>query len=311
MSEIRLQWSAIAGAKTYEVQVSPNGDFQNNLVSLGSEAQSVTGTQYAPKSSLQPQAYFWRVRPKDDASSVHPGAWSSTGTFTLDVAPAPTQLTPGVDVTTADTPPTISQPSLSWRGSSRASYYELNIGTDQNFSPGTFDAAPHNMVATVAVPPKAEAGLARSIPRAFPSASLIQVRDVVSQVTTLLTQMSQAIAAAASIAILAGIAVLIGAIAASRERRVYDSVILKLLDEEDSFITLAAAGLVTQFGLQALINMMVNVKLAPSKGMTLPFVSYGGSSMVALAIGFGLLLAFTRRNPYLNRSPYVVRWSGR
>lgn len=97
------------------------------------------------------------------------------------------------------------------------------------FSPGSFDAAPHNMVATVAVPPAAEAGLARSIPRAFPSASLIAVRDVVTQVTGLLTQMSQAIAAAASIAILAGIAVLIGAIAASRERRVYDSVILKLL----------------------------------------------------------------------------------
>lgn len=97
------------------------------------------------------------------------------------------------------------------------------------FSPGTFDAAPHNMVATVAVGPQAEAELARSIPRTFPSASLIAVRDVVSQVTTLLTQMSQAIAAAASIAILAGIAVLIGAIAASRERRVYDSVILKLL----------------------------------------------------------------------------------
>ncbi|PAL22636.1 ABC transporter permease [Sphingopyxis sp. GW247-27LB] len=97
------------------------------------------------------------------------------------------------------------------------------------FSPGSFDAAPHNMVATVAVPPAAETGLARSIPRAFPSASLIAVRDVVTQVTGLLTQMSQAIAAAASIAILAGIAVLIGAIAASRERRVYDSVILKLL----------------------------------------------------------------------------------
>lgn len=97
------------------------------------------------------------------------------------------------------------------------------------FSPGTFDAAPHNMVATIAVDNAAEAELARSIPRAFPSASLIAVRDVVSQVTLLLTQMSQAIAAAASIAILAGIAVLIGAIAASRERRVYDSVILKLL----------------------------------------------------------------------------------
>jgi cell division protein FtsW len=48
---------------------------------------------------------------------------------------------------------------------------------------------------------------------------------------------------------------------------------------------------VTQFGLQALINMAVNVQLAPSKGMTLPFISYGGSSMIALAIGHGLLLA--------------------
>jgi cell division protein FtsW len=88
-------------------------------------------------------------------------------------------------------------------------------------------------------------------------------------------------------------------------------VILKLLEEEDNFVTLAAAGLVTEFGMQALINMLVNVKMAPSKGMTLPFISYGGSSMVALSIGFGLLLAFTRRNPYLNRSPYVVKWSGK
>ena len=88
-------------------------------------------------------------------------------------------------------------------------------------------------------------------------------------------------------------------------------VFLKLLDEEDSFTLLAAAGLTTQFGLQALINMMVNVQLAPSKGMTLPFISYGGSSMLALAIGMGLLLAFTRRNPYLTRSPYVVKWSAR
>ena len=86
--------------------------------------------------------------------------------------------------------------------------------------------------------------------------------------------------------------------------------LIKLLHEEDSFVLFAAAGLVCQFGLQALINMAVNVQLAPSKGMTLPFISYGGSSMVALSIGMGLLLAFTRRNPYLHRSPYVVKWSG-
>jgi cell division protein FtsW len=88
-------------------------------------------------------------------------------------------------------------------------------------------------------------------------------------------------------------------------------VLIRLLHEEDSFIVLATAGLVTQFGLQALINMAVNVHIAPSKGMTLPFISYGGSSMVALSIEVGLLLAFTRRNPYLHRSPYVVKWTGR
>src|SRR4051794_5048969 len=87
-------------------------------------------------------------------------------------------------------------------------------------------------------------------------------------------------------------------------------VLVKLLDEDNSFAILAAAGLAVEFGLQALINMMVNVQLAPSKGMTLPFISYGGSSMLALSIGMGLLLAFTRRNPYLTRSPYVVKWSG-
>ena len=87
-------------------------------------------------------------------------------------------------------------------------------------------------------------------------------------------------------------------------------VLIRLLHEEDKFIVLAAAGLVSQFGLQALINMAVNVHIAPSKGMTLPFISYGGSSMVALSLGFGLLLAFSRRNPFLHRSPYVVKWSG-
>ncbi len=86
-------------------------------------------------------------------------------------------------------------------------------------------------------------------------------------------------------------------------------VFVKLLDEEDAFRLLAASGLAAQFGVQAMINMAVNTGLAPSKGMTLPFISYGGSSMVALSVGMGLLLAFTRRNPYLTRSPYSTRRS--
>lgn len=85
-------------------------------------------------------------------------------------------------------------------------------------------------------------------------------------------------------------------------------VLLRLLDEEDPFVFLAASGLAIQFGLQAMINMAVNVHLLPSKGMTLPFISHGGSSFLALSLGMGLLLALTRRNPYLKASPYFERW---
>jgi cell division protein FtsW len=87
-------------------------------------------------------------------------------------------------------------------------------------------------------------------------------------------------------------------------------VFVKLLDEQDEFRLFAAAGLATQFGIQALISMAVNTGIAPSKGMTLPFISYGGSSLIALSIGMGLLLAFTRRNPFVMRSKYIARWSG-
>lgn len=65
----------------------------------------------------------------------------------------------------------------------------------------------------------------------------------------------------------------------------------------DPFTRLAAAGLVVLFGVQSVINMAVNLRLMPQKGMTLPFISYGGSSMVAVAFGMGLLLALTRRRP--------------
>lgn len=63
----------------------------------------------------------------------------------------------------------------------------------------------------------------------------------------------------------------------------------------DRFALLAAAGLLVQFALQMIINLGVNVSLLPATGMTLPFISYGGSSLCALAIGMGLFLALTRR----------------
>jgi cell division protein FtsW len=66
---------------------------------------------------------------------------------------------------------------------------------------------------------------------------------------------------------------------------------------EDLFTRFAASGLAILFGVQAAINMSVNLHLIPAKGMTLPFISYGGSSMVSLAYGVGMMLALTRQRP--------------
>jgi cell division protein FtsW len=69
----------------------------------------------------------------------------------------------------------------------------------------------------------------------------------------------------------------------------------RVLQEPNLFVMLAATGLFAQFGLQAIINMASTLHLMPTKGMTLPFISYGGSSMVAIALGMGMALALTRR----------------
>ena len=69
------------------------------------------------------------------------------------------------------------------------------------------------------------------------------------------------------------------------------------MKERDAFTRLAISGIVILFGFQSIINMAVNLHLMPAKGMTLPFISYGGSSLVAIAITMGILLALTRHNP--------------
>lgn len=73
--------------------------------------------------------------------------------------------------------------------------------------------------------------------------------------------------------------------------------LIRLLKERDAFNRLAGSGLVAMFGIQAIINVGVAVRLLPAKGMTLPFVSYGGSSIIAMGITAGMLLALTRVRP--------------
>ena len=78
------------------------------------------------------------------------------------------------------------------------------------------------------------------------------------------------------------------------------------LRNEDPFSRFAAAGLTLMFGVQSWINMAVNLRAMPAKGMTLPFISYGGSSLLALGLGMGFLIALTRNG----RSPISQRHAG-
>lgn len=71
----------------------------------------------------------------------------------------------------------------------------------------------------------------------------------------------------------------------------------RLMGERNLFVVLAVTGILVQFGLQAVINMASTLQLVPPKGMTLPFVSYGGSATIGIAIGMGFVLALTRKRP--------------
>lgn len=81
-----------------------------------------------------------------------------------------------------------------------------------------------------------------------------------------------------------------------------------LKQEQDPFTLLAVAGLLIQFGMQVLINIGVNIGMLPSKGMTLPFISYGGSSVLALGISVGAVLALTRCNRVMRDHQITAEW---
>ncbi|MCB1438891.1 MAG: putative lipid II flippase FtsW [Nitratireductor sp.] len=76
----------------------------------------------------------------------------------------------------------------------------------------------------------------------------------------------------------------------------------RALREHNPFTRLAVSGLVIMFGMQSMINIMVNLQLMPAKGMTLPFISYGGSSLLSMSIVMGYVLALTRRRPDMYRN---------
>jgi putative ABC transport system permease protein len=109
------------------------------------------------------------------------------------------------------------------------------------YDPHALKDAPYSWMATVTPPAAAEAGFTGAISRAFPTVSVVKVKDVLGEVGELVMQMGTAVRAAASVAILAGIAVLVGALAAQARARVYDNVILKTLGATRAQLMTAAA----------------------------------------------------------------------
>jgi putative ABC transport system permease protein len=131
------------------------------------------------------------------------------------------------------------------------------------FSPSALSDAPHTLTATLTMDPAREGPVSRALLKAFPSASIIPVGEVVGQVRSILDQMATAIVLAASVAILAGIAVLVGAVAASRQARSYDSVILRTLGATRGQILAAQA---IEYGLLAAVLAAVSLALGLTAG---------------------------------------------
>ena len=125
-------------------------------------------------------------------------------------------------------------------------------------SPSALEGAPHTFAATISMDGERQGAVTRALLVAFPPVSVIDVGEVIGQVTEILDQMSVAIALAGSITILAGIAVLIGAIAASRQARSYDSVVMKTLGATRGQIL--AAQLI-EYGLLSLLLAFVALGL--------------------------------------------------
>lgn len=125
------------------------------------------------------------------------------------------------------------------------------------FSPNALADAPHNLAATIEVPPGvATAGLLPRLVRTFPSTSVIETGSLLRDARALLDQMSVAILAASSVAVLAGLAVLLGAIAAARASRTYDTVILRVLGASRAQLLAAQ---MAEYGLIAIVLAAVSL----------------------------------------------------
>ncbi|MFN9580869.1 MAG: ABC transporter permease, partial [Novosphingobium sp.] len=165
------------------------------------------------------------------------------------------------------------------------------------FSPNTLADAPHNLAATIDLPAGADRSqLLPQLLKAFPASSVIEVGGVLKQARELLTQVSTAILAAASVAVLAGIAVLLGAIAAARASRLYDNVILRVLGASRKQLLLLQ---LAEYGLLALLLAGVALVLGSAIGWLVivqlfefDWLPNWPQVLAVLGAGLGMTVAF-------------------
>ena len=135
--DITFSWSPVVGAKTYQLQVSPNGDWDNNLL----YDVSIKGTKYNLPVNILNGSYFWRIRAKDAKSTPNNGGWSQEWQFTRNWPQHPDEVAPFYDGVTT---PIVDVPTLEWTTVPLASYYEVWIGDDPTFPIGSYDTCATN-----------------------------------------------------------------------------------------------------------------------------------------------------------------------
>lgn len=166
-----------------------------------------------------------------------------------------------------------------------------------SFAPGTLEAAPHSWLATVVADPAQETAIQRNIGRAFPNISMIRLSDAVNTAGALLGNMANAVRGTALVAIIAGILVLAGSLAATRTARVYDTVILKVLGTRRSTII---SGFLFEFGFLGFIAAVVSLALGSLVSwavmvllMDLSWAFYPVPAILTLLAGIFLTLAIS------------------
>ena len=251
---------------------APQGDLVT-IPSLRGSVVAIDGRRVADMAEIPPDAWFLRgdrgltySAALPEGSRIVSGRWwppdySGPPLVSLDVAAArAVGLEVGDSITVSILGREIEARIASLR---EIDWDTMGFNFVIVFAPGILETAPHSFMATISMPEAQERPFARAVSREFPSVSAIRVKEVVETVSLMLSQLAVAVRAAASVAILAGIAVLVGALAASRRARTYDSVILKLLGATRGRILAAQAA---EFAALALVVALVALGLGSAAG---------------------------------------------